>query len=233
MNRQFTKPIVSSPSRELNSGNGTITFKQILGIFKFSDQCLRFKGRLQLTYHKSRSSVLNVLLVNNFSHNPLFWLTETHIPKAGLAEASAYFITWPQAWDMNSLHTSAAHSRTYLKTTQLVTRLFQFTVMDLVVHVGPFRNFGPTDISWSLEVKTSVLENRQLPRTHELKTIYHHSSFLSQTLYHVVRRSNNYLAFHLFIFQKDFLRAVSNMLSFFKVLQKGLSTMVYRNRHSP
>lgn len=159
---------------------------------------------------------------------------DTHPQSHNPAEASAYFITWPQAWDMNSLHTSAEHTR---EPTWKPLNLLP----GCSVHgngfsgaCGWFRNFGPTDISWSLEVKTSVLENRQLPRTHELKTIYHHFQASCHKLYTMLLgRSNNYLAFHLFIFQKRFPKSSKQYAFILKVLQKGLGTVVYGNRADP
>lgn len=96
---------------------------------------------------------------------------------------------------------------------------------------GWFRNTGPTDISQSHEVKTLfwVLEHRQWPRTEELKTNLIHCVKLSATNHTVLLgRSKNYLAFYLF--KRKRFPNVSNMLSFFKAIQKGLSTVVYENR---
>lgn len=96
---------------------------------------------------------------------------------------------------------------------------------------GWFRNCGPADISQSHEAKTllSVLENRHLPRTQELETRLIHFQALCHKPYLVVREGKELFGL-LFIFTDDFLIAVSNMPSFFKVLQRGLGTEAYGNR---
>lgn len=55
--------------------------------------------------------------------------------------------------------------------------------MDLVVHVGDLETLAQLTSAEVLRLKTSVLENRQLPRTHELKTIYHHFQASCHKLY--------------------------------------------------
>lgn len=56
------------------------------------------------------------------------------------------------------------------------------------MHVGDLETLAQLTSAEVLRVKTSVLENRQLPRITAIEgNLPPLSSFLSQTLYHVVR----------------------------------------------
>lgn len=127
------------------------------------------------------------------------------------------------------------HLSTYLKNTQLVTKLSwtQFTRMVLVVSVGDLETSAPLTSAEVMRLKRLFRKTDNSQEHKNQRQIEYIFKFSATNHTMLLGRSKNYLAFYLLIFQKDFLIAVSNMLSFFKVLQKGLGTVVYGNRADP
>lgn len=126
------------------------------------------------------------------------------------------------AWDV-----CLTNSSTYLKTTQVVTKLSWpgFTAMASVVCVGDWQSLAPLTSAKVMRLKLySLLENRQFPRAQESQTNLTYCQAPCHKPRHVVRDSkeSSGLLFYYGGKKKDFLIAISNMPSFFKVLHKGL-----------